>query len=739
MEPVILDVTVNGVPGGEPVLLLKDAGGRLYASREALARWRIRFAGPGFTRDGIVYYPLGGVSGLVGKLVEADQTLHLTAEARLLEPTSLSYQATDPGPMTPSAVGGFLNYDLLGMVADGEVTLSGAVELGVFTPLGVGVSNFVGRWRGKHAELTRLDTNWTWDDPARLRSFRIGDSISRGGVGGAPLRFGGIQLSRDFAVQPGFVTLPLPSVAGSAAVPSVVDVYVNNVLADSRDVPPGPFRIAGVPVATGGGEVQLVVRDLLGREVLLSQSYYTGGELLRRGLHDYSYEAGLLRHNFGRKSNDYGGILLAATHRYGFSDQFTGELHVEATADVQVGGAGATAALPGFGMLEASIVFSNSALGQGRQIALGFERRTPRLSFGIFSEFASANFVPVGAPAGSLPAAASLRASAGLPVGFGSLALTYLWRNGRNEEPDIHMLTAHASLRLGRIGSLHLTGRQSFAERPNSAIGLALVVPLGGRTSANAGAQLGRGGFGLNAAVQKNLPAASGFGYRADLALGETDRFDGRLTAQTSSGTYDAEVSWVDGATGVRMTASGGIGAVRDHVFASRKLTQSFATVQVGNYPGVSVYADNQLVGVTDASGRAVVPRLRPFDRNTIRIEADDLPLDAQISEAEQMVRPHRRTGVAIDFGVKRARGAVLVLRLEDGGTVPAGSTVRIEGRADEFITAPGGEVYLTGLERENTALATWSGGECAIAFRFTEHKDPQPHLGEIPCRAVSR
>jgi outer membrane usher protein len=94
---------------------------------------------------------------------------------------------------------------------------------------------------------------------------------------------------------------------------------------------------------------------------------------------------------------------------------------------------------------------------------------------------------------------------------------------------------------------------------------------------------------------------------------------------------------------------------------------------------------------------------------------------------------------VAIDFGVTRARGAVLVLRLDDGGTVPPGATVRVAGEADEFITAPGGEVYLTGLERENEALATWSGGQCAIAFRFPDDKDPQPHLGEIPCRSVLR
>jgi outer membrane usher protein FimD/PapC len=89
------------------------------------------------------------------------------------------------------------------------------------------------------------------------------------------------------------------------------------------------------------------------------------------------------------------------------------------------------------------------------------------------------------------------------------VGLTYLWRDGRDEEPETHLLTVSASLRLGKVGSLHLTGRQSFADKPGSAIELALVVPLGGRTSASAGGQLGRGGSGLNAAVQKNLPAAS--------------------------------------------------------------------------------------------------------------------------------------------------------------------------------------------------------------------------------------
>src|SRR3546814_6682631 len=76
-------------------------------------------------------------------------------------------------------------------------------------------------WAGGCLEATRLDSSWTVDDRDRMRSLSVGDSITRGGIGGLPLRYGGIRFGRNFEVQPGFVTLPMPSLNGSAALPSV--------------------------------------------------------------------------------------------------------------------------------------------------------------------------------------------------------------------------------------------------------------------------------------------------------------------------------------------------------------------------------------------------------------------------------------------------------------------------------------------------------------------------------------
>ncbi|MEI9849784.1 MAG: fimbria/pilus outer membrane usher protein, partial [Sphingomonas sp.] len=136
----------------------------------------------------------------------------------------------------------------------------------MFSGSGTGSTTFIGRLDESGRSLTRLETNWTIDDPARMRSLRIGDSITRGGIGAAPLRFAGFQLATNFATQPGFITMALPTVNGTAAVPSVVDIYVNNVLQTRRPVAPGPFQLTDVPVITGSGDIRLIVRDTLGRE-----------------------------------------------------------------------------------------------------------------------------------------------------------------------------------------------------------------------------------------------------------------------------------------------------------------------------------------------------------------------------------------------------------------------------------------------------------------------------------------
>src|SRR5712692_274380 len=241
---------------------------------------------------------------------------------------------------SPYPWGGFVNYDLLGQRIESKNRLDGFLELGLFNRWGVGVGNFLAQDLGRSTRLLRLETNWTRDYPDALTSLRLSDTTGHAGVWGRPVLFGGLQWGTNFGTQPGFVTFPLLNMAGEAALPSTLDLYVNDVLRLRRDVPTGPFSVNNLPTITGQGEVRLVLRDLLDREQIISQPYYASNVLLREGLQDYSYELGFARRNFGLRSNEYGRFLAVGTHSRGFTDDFTGEVRAELLRDQQTVGLG---------------------------------------------------------------------------------------------------------------------------------------------------------------------------------------------------------------------------------------------------------------------------------------------------------------------------------------------------------------------------------------------------------------
>ncbi|MGE0597338.1 MAG: hypothetical protein AB7P07_13325, partial [Hyphomonadaceae bacterium] len=111
--------------------------------------------------------------------------------------------------------GAFLNLDLSASFIDGASDAGAIVETGVFGGFGLAESSWLVAANGE--SLRRLETRWTLASPARRVSLRIGDGYTRAGASGAPVRFGGVQIGRDFSLDPGFVTFPTPTLSGEAA------------------------------------------------------------------------------------------------------------------------------------------------------------------------------------------------------------------------------------------------------------------------------------------------------------------------------------------------------------------------------------------------------------------------------------------------------------------------------------------------------------------------------------------
>ena len=163
--------------------------------------------------------------------------------------------------------------------------------------------------------------------------------------------------------------------------------------------------------------------------------------------------------------------------------------------------------------------------------------------------------------------------------------------------------------------------------------------------------------------------------------------------------------------------------------------------VKVPDYSGVGIYADNQLVARTDANGSALLPRLRAYQINSVRIEQADLPLDAKVDKLQLDAVPYFRSGLLLKFPVKRSRGALLTVVLENGEPLPAGALAQIIADNIEenkvFPAGMGGELYLTGLAVSNRLRVTWLEQSCEFMLPFPESTEPLPYLGSYTCTRV--
>jgi spore coat protein U-like protein len=187
-------------------------------------------------------------------------------------------------------------------------------------------------------------------------------------------KLGGLQLKRDFATRPNLVTASLPSFRGSTAVPSTLEVFVNNVKQYSNDGPEGAFELQNIRVYSGIGVARIVLRDAQGRETVTEQPFYSSPSLLKPGLYDYSVETGFPRRNQGTSSFDYEGSPAgSASLRYGFKDRLTLEGHAESMKDLVNGGVGAVVSAGGLGVITASAAGSVHKGAAGVQLQGGWE------------------------------------------------------------------------------------------------------------------------------------------------------------------------------------------------------------------------------------------------------------------------------------------------------------------------------------------------------------------------------
>lgn len=754
LEQIVpMEAIVNGEKTGTWALV--ERLGTWYAPRDAIDEWRVRL-NPGaepITVRGTQYWPLAAIPGFTIKINYASQSVQIDFAPDAFVATKVSKQLgtrPQPSPVLPSVYLNYeLNYDTSQTRGSTSVRSLGALtELGVSTGWGVLTSSHVGRnLAGNSTDDSgwlRLETTFTRNLPDSNRTLRLGDSITRTGLWGRGVYFGGVQWGTNYALTPGFLTQPIPVVSGVSAAASTVELYVNDVLRQTSRVPAGPFAIDNTAALTGSGEARMVVRDILGREVVITQPFFTNINLLARGLSDWSVEAGSLRRDLGLANGHYGPPFASGTWRLGLNDKLTLESRGETTAAMQAGGVGLVAGLPGDLLGKAALAASRtSQAGAGRQWVLGLERQWLHSSTYFQAQGASHGFRSLGLDDKQLPIKLQWAANYSQSVadrGAFSLAVAAI---SRFDAPKVTTVTANYTWRLPRNGSLTATLGRSAGGGSASATfaGLTLQIPLENNRQVTATVQSNGGGHDAYATASQTEGLTSDWGWRvlggqqANEAHGEAG-----LYYLGQHGRLNTDLSVSPGQTALRLGAAGGMVFADGHFFATRRVDQGFAVTEIKDVEGIGVGIGTNVLTRTDRAGVALVPNLGAYQPNQIRLDPKDLPISAEIDSIEQIVVPSWRSGVKVDFPVRSGRGALLKIVLDDGEPAPPGAIVRIEGGKEEFYVARRGESYVTGLQPKNRLTLKWEGQQCAIALDLPpSSKDEIPRIGPVLCKGVKR
>ncbi|MEK6579598.1 MAG: fimbria/pilus outer membrane usher protein, partial [Bdellovibrionota bacterium] len=150
---------------------------------------------------------------------------------------------------------------------------------------------------------------------------------------------GGFQISRDFRLQPTRLTLPSGEHQFFLKTAAKVEVFVNDLLIRTLELPSGRHDIRDFPISTGTNDVRLEITDDVGRKETIQMSFHITSELLSPGTSDYNYSVGIpASQTSGSKTYTPTNPIGSMYHRIGVSNSLTEGVNLQLSKSQFVGG-----------------------------------------------------------------------------------------------------------------------------------------------------------------------------------------------------------------------------------------------------------------------------------------------------------------------------------------------------------------------------------------------------------------
>ena len=712
-QMAILRVVLNQEEKGEFFVNVTEDGDFLVRIEDLKKMGFSEIRGRVLALEGEEFASLRSMEGVKIGFDEKKLALELTADPQLLEKKVFTLRYPRQAKVYyPKDMAGFLNYNLAYFARDSftydSTVLTDQLGFRFGDFLFLSDSSYAQR-RGEGGQFVRLMSNVTYDRREDLKRIVFGDFFASSGELGSTLNMGGISFSKNYNIDPYFIKYPEIGFSGLASLPSELEVYRDGVLIRKERVAPGGFDLRDIPTYVGAGLAEVVLKDPFGREQRIPLPYYFTDTLLKKGLHEYSYNIGFLREDFGVVSNRYNDFAFLGFHRYGISDSLTTGIGAEASRRVFNLGLSSTFSVPRqLGVINASVAWSDS---KGRRDgvggSVGYLYQGQNLSFNLLLRGFTRDYSNISIETVQDRTKYEATVGAGyFSSTLGSLSVGFD-ATKKYSGLDTKSLLASYSRKITDRSNVIASFKRDLENRINE-FNISINYYFNYGITASSSYQRTEGNSSERIQVTKNLPLGEGFGGRAAFEANQAEprnfnNYDLQLQYNAKYGQYGAEFMSTNRAETYSFSAAGGLTFVKDSLNFSRPIRDSFALAKVGDLKGVRVYLNNQEIGRTGNSGKILIPDLGSYYENQISINDKDIPMEYALSEVMKYVSPLLRSGSYIEFGAMKMQGFTGTLKVKVGQEIKPLEYIEfklmVEGKELLSPTGKGGEVYLENIK----------------------------------------
>lgn len=759
---LFLNISINTNAAEDLVAVGQSKDGKLYIRARDLKALRLKMNEQ--TPDS-QWLCINDLKGIQFKYLENEQSLNLQVPSNMLTGYAVELngqQITSPHLLKMKPLNAaILNYSLYNSITNDENTFSGSAE-GIFNSA---IGNFSSGvlYNGSnensysHEKWVRLESKWQYVDPEKIRIYTLGDFISNSPDWGNSVRLAGFQWSSAYTQRGDIVTSALPQFSGSAALPSTLDLYVNQQKIYSGLVPSGPFDIKQLPFISGN-EVTLVTTDATGQQSITKKPYYFSSKILAKGINEFSVDVGVPRYNYGLYSNDYDDATFASgAIRYGYSNSLTLSGGVEASTDgLSNLGTGFAKNLFGFGVINADIAASQYKDENGYSALLGLEGRISKnISFNtsyrkVFDNYfdlarvsqvrylkdnqinaESQNYLSYSALADEI-------FRAGINYNFYAGYGAYLGYNQiKYSDNSYKLLSANLSGSLNKNWGFYTSAYKDYENNKDYGVYFALRYTPSNKLNAITSVSNESGRLSYRQEIfGLSEPKIGSFGWGGYVER-DQDAHENNASVYAS---YRARAAYLTGRYNrfgdndqVALSATGSLVAAAGRIFAANEIGEGYAVVTNAG-PQSQILNGGVNLGFTDKSGRFLIPSLMPYQENHIYLDPSYLPLNWSVKATDQKTVVGYRQGTLVDFGAHQVISGLVKLVDQNNSPLLPGYTVRINEQQDGVVGYDG-EVFIQNLLKQNKLeVDLMDHGTCQVDFTYNSNQYSTKKLGPYVC-----